>query len=347
MTMTKILFPVWLGLASCTGNAQTQIDLSRQSKGVDFSAAPSTKPMKAGQTLPATCTVGELFFRLNAPAGLNLYACTTVNTWTLEVGSVLPGVTNNPGKVLATDGTNLNWTTFSGDVGGVANGLVVTQLQGRAVSPSAPVSGQALAWNANSTRWEPQNMNGNFGDLTVTLTSGTQLTIGPSCSSTTPCRIRIGNVVYSVNAPSTATLGGGTGTAYIYAASDGLIYVGHTMTVSCNSGCIAQSGQSSFPNGSIPLATWTATGGTWDATGYTDRRAFLSTTGVSVGQGLLKTEAGGSSTISVDGNLIGMRVTVPAASTSACTQNSWAADTSYYYICVNTDTWVRWAVQSW
>lgn len=42
-------------------------------------------PLK-GTTAPATCTVGELFYDTDAPAGSNLYACTAANTWTLQAG---------------------------------------------------------------------------------------------------------------------------------------------------------------------------------------------------------------------------------------------------------------------
>lgn len=60
--------------------AQTAIDLSRQSKNADFSQFSSTRPVRTGAALPATCTVGELFIQLNAPVGL--YACIDVNLWT-------------------------------------------------------------------------------------------------------------------------------------------------------------------------------------------------------------------------------------------------------------------------
>lgn len=65
----------------------TQIDLRMQSKNIDFSAATATKPFKSGTTLPATCTMGEIFYKQDAPAGSNLYACTSLNTWTLEQGA--------------------------------------------------------------------------------------------------------------------------------------------------------------------------------------------------------------------------------------------------------------------
>jgi hypothetical protein len=71
-------------LASLQG--QTKVDLSRQAKGIDFTGASTTKPMKAGAALPATCGAGELFFNTTAPSGANLYACTATNTWTVQGG---------------------------------------------------------------------------------------------------------------------------------------------------------------------------------------------------------------------------------------------------------------------
>ena len=62
--------------------AQTQVDLRTQTKNVDFSGAPTTKPVKAGTALPATCSTNELFFKTNAAPGGNLYFCTATNTWT-------------------------------------------------------------------------------------------------------------------------------------------------------------------------------------------------------------------------------------------------------------------------
>lgn len=38
-------------------------------------------------SLPATCTVGQVVFLTTAPAGQNIYGCTSTNTWTLEGGS--------------------------------------------------------------------------------------------------------------------------------------------------------------------------------------------------------------------------------------------------------------------
>jgi hypothetical protein len=69
-----------------TAAAQTQVDLRTQAKSVDFTAATATKPVKTGTALPGSCTVGEMFFKTDAPAGANLYACTAANTWSLQGG---------------------------------------------------------------------------------------------------------------------------------------------------------------------------------------------------------------------------------------------------------------------
>jgi hypothetical protein len=53
---------------------------------VDFSGAASTAPMKAGTTLPPACSVGQAFFKSDAPAGQNIYLCTASNTWSQVSG---------------------------------------------------------------------------------------------------------------------------------------------------------------------------------------------------------------------------------------------------------------------
>src|SRR5690348_6948210 len=65
----------------------TQINLPQQGKNADFSNYPFTKPAKTGSSLPATCSVGEMFFETGAPAGQNLFGCTSANTWSLFGGS--------------------------------------------------------------------------------------------------------------------------------------------------------------------------------------------------------------------------------------------------------------------
>ncbi|HTW66205.1 MAG TPA: collagen-like protein [Bryobacteraceae bacterium] len=132
-----ILVTAWLvGML----HAQTLVDLRTQSKSVDFSGADTTKPFKSGTVLPATCSVGEAFFQTNAPAGLNLYACTAVNSWTLISAGIL-----------------------TGDVTGTPTATTVVQIQGRPVSAAAPSSGQSLAWSNSTNSWTPQTVAGSQG----------------------------------------------------------------------------------------------------------------------------------------------------------------------------------------
>jgi len=96
-----------LALAGLQAYPQTQVNLRTQSRDIDFAGASSTRPLKTGTSLPATCQPGELFFRTDAPAGSNLYGCTSLNVWSLEAGgaggggSTVPDVTNQANKVLS------------------------------------------------------------------------------------------------------------------------------------------------------------------------------------------------------------------------------------------------------
>lgn len=88
--MPRILVMIFLSLPAA---AQTQIDLRTQTKSVDFTAAASTKPLKTGSVLPATCELGDMFFKTDATPGANLYACTAVDTWSIQAGSVQGSLT--------------------------------------------------------------------------------------------------------------------------------------------------------------------------------------------------------------------------------------------------------------
>ena len=59
-------------------NAATQLT------NFDMSAQTFTRPVKLGTTLPATCTVGDLFVDTDlTPAGQQVYLCTATDTWNL------------------------------------------------------------------------------------------------------------------------------------------------------------------------------------------------------------------------------------------------------------------------
>ena len=157
-----------LALIVAGANAQTKIDLRTQAKSIDFSAAGSTKPFRTGTVLPSSCSVGETFLKIDAPAGQNVYVCTAANVWAVQ-GAAVPSMTGYANMVLATDGTALIWKALGGDISGAPASVTVSRLQGRAISPAAPLSGQALVWDPATAQWEPQNLG--FGQISGTVTN--------------------------------------------------------------------------------------------------------------------------------------------------------------------------------
>lgn len=315
---------------------QTVLDLGRQSKNVDFSAAPETRTIKTGTALPAVCSTGSLFFRTNAPAGQNIFACTATNTWT-----VIGNVTHSH--------------TLSGDTSGDLAAVTVTGLQNRTVSGAAPGAGQVLTWNAAAARWEPQTVSGSGGggassgaqltDLVAVRSSGSLLTVGAQCSAVAPCNVRFGNTVYTFTAAANVSLTAGTGTAFVYINQDGALTVGHNLSLNC-AGCTAEAA-TAFPENAVPLFRWTATGGIWDSNGGADLRAFLSGRTVLGGSGITISNGNGNATVAVNTAVVGLRTAIPASSTSACTAGAWAADSTYSYLCVTDNTWRRASISTW
>ncbi|HXA67357.1 MAG TPA: hypothetical protein VNV82_19520 [Bryobacteraceae bacterium] len=273
------------GAASALHGQITQLDLHFQSRDVDFSTANSTAPFKSGASLPSVCSAGQMFFLLNAPAGANLYGCTSLNGWTLES------------------------------------------------TPSSGGSGASMA--------------SQLGDFAAVSSSGTVLTIGANCSVTTPCNVRFGALVYSFTSGGSVSISAGTGVAYIYMSSAGALTVGHNLTANCTAGCVAQGGITSFPADAIPLFTWSATSGAWNAAGGVDQRALLSSKSIVASTGLTSVESSGKTVLTVDSTIVSLRTSVPATSSAACTAGIWALDSSFYYVCVSLNSWRRAALSTW
>ncbi len=354
------------------------------------SGAERTAPAKTGTALPATCAAGDQFFKTDAAAGQNLYFCTAANTWTQMTGgggagsavssvfgragavtaqvgdytfSQIAGTVNNAQVAAGIDAAKIGAGTVTntkfgylanvssdlqaqlnlkaaaghshalgGDLSGDAANATVARLQSRAVSSAPPADGQALIWSEAANAWQPGLSGGSggaamatqLGDFAVVRSSGTVLTIGPNCSAATPCNVRFGNVVYSFTQSCKATISAGTGTAYVYVTGGGTLTIGHNATVTASAGCLAQSSVTNFPADSIPLYTWTATSGTWDATGGRDVRGWLSYKGVAAGTGITTVEAGGRTTVSVDAAVVPTYLTgtavmnFPAIAQGAC-----------------------------
>ena len=111
--MSRVLLLSVLGC--CLAVAQTtKIDLQNQSRGVDFSAAPYTKPVKTGTALPATCSTGEAYLLTTAVPGANFFVCTATNTWTLQGAS--GGVTDHS-KLTHLDFASSGHTGFQPAIG--------------------------------------------------------------------------------------------------------------------------------------------------------------------------------------------------------------------------------------
>ncbi len=202
--------------------------------------------------------------------------------------------------------------TAGGDVSGALASTVVTGIQGRAVSSAAPLDGQVLAWSAAANQWQAASggggsggatMAGQLGDFGIIRGSPTVLEIGASCSTATPCNVRFGGRVYSLTSDAQATLNSGAGTAYVYITAGGVLTVGHTMDVTCSNSCVAALGVTGFPADSIPLYSWNAAGGDWQATGM-DRRSWISGSALLAGTGIVAIEAGGQTTIAIDSTAI-------------------------------------------
>lgn len=186
-----------------------------------------------------------------------------------------------------------------------------------------------------------------LGDFQAVRNTPTNLLIGNSCSTGTPCNVRVGGSTYSFTAPASVNVSSGTGTLYIYISNNGTFTVGSNVTAACASTCIPVSGITAFPPDGIPLYSWTVTGGTLDTAGGTDFRSFLSTSSVAAGTGLVSTLAGGIPSLSVDSTLVMLQTSVPATSTTACNQGQWATDGAYFYLCVSASSWKRTELAAW
>jgi hypothetical protein len=98
---------------------QTTLDIPTQTRNVNFSKATSTTPWRIGTSLPQSCSVGQAYFKSDAPPGLNVYVCTSTDQWSMETadvdlsnyplystGSGAPTSSCTAGRDLYTDMTN-------------------------------------------------------------------------------------------------------------------------------------------------------------------------------------------------------------------------------------------------
>ncbi|HVX66022.1 MAG TPA: hypothetical protein VHA11_05455 [Bryobacteraceae bacterium] len=186
--MKSTLLAYSLALAAAfSAAAQTRIDLQTQGKNIDFSEASSTKPFRTGSVLPGSCTVGETYFKTDAAAGENLYACTAADVWTLQSGAnPVPATAGQANRVLSNDGSAPGWRSLGGDLSGAPEAIVVGGIQGRGISAAVPSDGEVLRWNGTIGQWQPYpvslpggvNYSETFADQTVVSIPGTAHGLG-------------------------------------------------------------------------------------------------------------------------------------------------------------------------
>lgn len=158
------------------------------------------------------------------------------------------------------------------------------------------------------------SMGTQLGDFAVRYTSPTVLTMGGNCSIATICNVRFGEATAQFASPAQITIApSSNGIARVFI--DGsisppvigiLTYNGggttNTIGVTCTGvPCNVGTG-TGFPADSIPLASWSASNGTWDLQGGIDYRALYSTFRFVGGPGIRVVELFGVVTISIDPN---------------------------------------------
>ncbi len=141
--------------------AQTQIDLGRQGRNVDFSGATKTKPLRSGISLPTNCEPGEMFFKADAAAEQGVYVCGPQDTWVM-VGKELPSAGMSLGKVLVVGEQGAQWKAVGGDAAGTIEALTVRGLRGRPVSEAVPSDGDVLSWSGALAAWLPAPPQGQY-----------------------------------------------------------------------------------------------------------------------------------------------------------------------------------------
>lgn len=185
--------------------------------------------------------------------------------------------------------------------------------------PACIMMGPTLQWSNVSGRAQidvapqvlpPATMFTRTGDLAVTWTSSTVLTIGANCSAVTPCNVAYGEAVAQFMTPGILTLIAGTSnTGIIRVYVDGnvsppiiRVSMNGPINLTCASIACATDTANGFPVNSIPLASWTADKGAWDVQGGVDYRAALRSMRIVGGPGISAVCLNGTCTISIDPN---------------------------------------------
>jgi hypothetical protein len=130
------------------------------------------RAVKFGTTLPATCWTGDIFFKTDATAGSNLYACVALNTWVVQGGSTVVNGGDATGFAeTRTSNTVMTTSLIAGTVN-VKFGTVVQSIGagGTVTLGTSSCSGGGLAWQSVTPSGVLEidaNTNVNLANVTV------------------------------------------------------------------------------------------------------------------------------------------------------------------------------------
>lgn len=161
-----------------------------------------------GTVLPAACTVGQRFFKTNATAGQNIYACTSANIWTQQGGSAtVPRVFG--ATFVSTDGVSaltagattyfvfpfacnivawnvsVNAGTATIDIWKIASGTAIPTVANTITGANTPeISSGTSVHSTNVSGWSTTAVSANdiFGINLKTVATATTATLTVECN---------------------------------------------------------------------------------------------------------------------------------------------------------------------
>lgn len=138
----------------------------------NFGGGTTTQPHKTGTSLPASCSVGQMYYKSDATAGQNIYGCTATDTWTLQGDGGGPGGLSDPGSNGVVVRTALN-TTIARSVA-AGSGVAVSNGDGVSGNPTVSADFAAVAGIAENNAFSGNNNFGmGTGDLSRLLANDT------------------------------------------------------------------------------------------------------------------------------------------------------------------------------